>query len=315
MTDILESSMPASVTAVQAPIVSKRFYRKFWVVLHHRIYQVEHLEQQWIVKRATQLSNLEVIHTYDLAELQRMSPHLIALDSRLSASDLTLWIEACQARAQKVVMSVPLHDRLPCDRVPKTWQVKRFLDCLAAAVLLTTLSPFLLGLAIVVALDSPGPILFKQWRVGQSGTFFQIYKFRSMQVDAERRHQELLGNQQGLHKLENDPRMTRCGRWLRKYSLDELPQLINVLNGEMSLVGPRPWALYDARRIPLEVRSRLNATPGITGAWQVEERSNELDLQRVSDRDLEYLENWSLWQDFKILLKTIPKVLSGFGAC
>jgi lipopolysaccharide/colanic/teichoic acid biosynthesis glycosyltransferase len=272
MTTTSESSTPASVKAIQSPTPPKPSCRKFWVVLNHRIYQVEHLNQLWIVKRATQLSNLDSIHTYDLAELKCISPYLIALDARLSPSDLTLWIDTCQDRGQEIVMSIPVHDRLPCDRVPIAWQVKRFIDLIAATVLLTTLSPFLLGLAIVVALDSPGPILFKQWRVGKSGTFFQIYKFRSMQVEAEQRHQELFENQQGLHKLENDPRMTRCGSWLRKYSLDELPQLINVLKGEMSLVGPRPWALYDARRIPLEVRSRLNATPGITGAWQVEER-------------------------------------------
>ncbi len=316
MIDTRGFSAQSSITkTISAPIASEAKCRRFWVILHQRIYQVEHVDRQWVVKRATQLSNLDAIHTYDLSELMVMSPHRICLDSRLSPSDLSLWIETCRVRNRRVVMHIPLHLELPCDHSPKAWTLKRWIDRIAATVMLTALSPLLLGLAIVVALDSPGPILFKQWRVGQSGTFFQIYKFRSMQVDAEQHHQELMGNQQGLHKLEHDPRITRSGRWLRKYSLDELPQLLNVLKGEMSLVGPRPWALYDARRISSEVRSRLNATPGITGAWQVEERSNLLDLQAVTNRDLDYLQQWSLWQDFKILLKTIPKVLSGFGAC
>jgi len=127
-------------------------------------------------------------------------------------------------------------------------------------------------------------------------------------------HHQVMTDQDGLHKLENDPRVTSVGRWLRRHSLDELPQLINVLRGEMSLVGPRPWALYDVVRISPDLQQRLNALPGMTGAWQVQARSTQLDISVVNRSDLQYLESWSLRRDFKFLLLTIPKVLSGFGA-
>jgi lipopolysaccharide/colanic/teichoic acid biosynthesis glycosyltransferase len=135
-----------------------------------------------------------------------------------------------------------------------------------------------------------------------------------MVTGAELYHHQVMGHQAGLHKCENDPRVTPIGRWMRKYSLDELPQLFNVLRGEMSLVGPRPWALYDAVRLSPAVRQRLNALPGITGIWQVTGRSHLRDLDAVNRVDLRYMGNWSLRQDFKILLLTVPKVLSGFGA-
>lgn len=172
----------------------------------------------------------------------------------------------------------------------------------------------MLGLMLLMQVYSPGPIFFQQWRVGERGKLFRVLKFRTMMVDAEKLHHQVMGNQKGLHKREDDPRVTPLGRWLRKYSLDELPQLINVLRGEMSLVGPRPWALYDAVRISPEGQKRLRALPGITGVWQVEARSNLLELEAVNRCDLEYLRTWSLWGDLKILLLTLPKVLSGFGA-
>lgn len=172
----------------------------------------------------------------------------------------------------------------------------------------------MLLVALSIKFNSSGPIFYCQWRVGTRGQLFKIYKFRTMTVDAELKHHEVMKAQEGLHKVENDPRVTFVGKWLRKYSLDELPQLINVLKGEMSLVGPRPWALYDALRLGKLGQQRLNALPGITGAWQVESRSNQLDLNDVTKCDLEYLYSWSLIQDLKILLLTVPKVISGFGA-
>jgi lipopolysaccharide/colanic/teichoic acid biosynthesis glycosyltransferase len=194
--------------------------------------------------------------------------------------------------------------------------MKRLLDWILAASLLVLLSPVLGAIAVLIKLAMPGPILFQQWRVGQRGKLFRVFKFRTMVTGAEHlHHQVMAGQSQGcLHKLADDPRVTRLGRWLRRSSLDELPQLLNVLRGEMSLVGPRPWALYDAVRIHPDMWVRLNALPGITGAWQVETRSTLLDLDLVNDRDLEYLRNWSLTEDLRILLKTVPKVLSGFGA-
>ena len=192
--------------------------------------------------------------------------------------------------------------------------MKRALDWAVAALLLILLSPMLLCLAGLIRMVSPGPIFFKQWRVGERGKLFQIIKFRTMIVGAERLHHQLMCNQDGLHKLQDDPRITPLGRWMRKYSLDELPQLLNVLRGEMSLVGPRPWALYDAVRINPELQPRLNALPGVTGAWQVESRSHLRDLNLVNRGDLKYLHTWSIKQDLKFLLLTIPKVLTGFGA-
>jgi lipopolysaccharide/colanic/teichoic acid biosynthesis glycosyltransferase len=146
------------------------------------------------------------------------------------------------------------------------WQVKRCLDWLAALTLLVIFSPLMLAIALLIKIFAPGSIFFAQWRVGERGKLFKIYKFRTMQVDAEAQHHELMGEQTGLHKLLLDPRITQLGKWLRKYSLDELPQLFNVIRGDMSLVGPRPWALYDALRLEQSDIKRLNALPGITGA-------------------------------------------------
>ena len=191
------------------------------------------------------------------------------------------------------------------------------LDLSIASLLLVLLSPVLLTIAALIKASTPGPILFRQWRVGQRGKLFRVLKFRTMTVNAEQHHHQVMAGQShtNLHKREDDPRITPLGKRLRKYSLDELPQLFNVLLGEMSLVGPRPWALYDAVRIRPEMLERLNALPGITGAWQVQARSHLLDIDMVNDLDLEYLRNWSLTEDLKILLRTVPKVLSGFGAC
>jgi lipopolysaccharide/colanic/teichoic acid biosynthesis glycosyltransferase len=194
------------------------------------------------------------------------------------------------------------------------WWLKRIFDWSAALLLLGLLAPIMLIIAGLIWLQSPGPIFFAQWRVGERGKLFRLLKFRTMVVGAEHLHHQIMSGQSGLHKCENDPRVTAIGRWLRKFSLDELPQLINVLRGEMSLVGPRPWALFDALRLSPNVRHRLSGLPGITGTWQVLARSNLRDLEAATWIDLGYLSNWSIWQDFKILLMTIPKVLLGFGA-
>ena len=134
---------------------------------------------------------------------------------------------------------------------------------MTASVLLLVLSPVFFVLAWLILISSPGSLFFRQWRVGKGGQLFQIIKFRSMTMDAEKNHHQVMGNQAGLHKHQDDPRVTNLGRWMRRYSLDELPQLINVLRGEMSLVGPRPWALYDALRLGPSAKKRLKALPGI----------------------------------------------------
>ena len=238
----------------------------------------------------------------------------VCLDRDLGDRGIKLWADVCHQANKPVFVRIPSNSALPCSNKANYWRVKRVLDWLATAIVLTLISPIMLSIVLAIAIFTPGPIFYRQWRVGKRGKLFRMYKFRTMVVDADRKHHELMSSQNGLHKLENDPRITFIGRWLRKYSLDELPQLFNVLKGEMSLVGPRPWALYDALRLGERGKARLNALPGITGAWQIGGRSNVLDLEAVTKWDLEYLAGWSLIQDFQILLMTIPKVISGFGA-
>lgn len=238
----------------------------------------------------------------------------VRLDMALGEAALKDWANACNLTGKRAYVHLPTATYLPRLRAPMAWRVKRVADWLAATLITAVLSPVLLVLAAVVYLESPGPVFFRQWRVGHRGQLFQIIKFRTMRSDAEKLHHQVMGNQVGLHKLENDPRVTRSGRWLRRYSLDELPQLLNVLRGEMSLVGPRPLALYDAVRISAVTQKRLNALPGMTGFWQVAMRSNERNLEMVSRVDIDYLQRWSLWEDLRILLMTLPKVIRGFGA-
>jgi lipopolysaccharide/colanic/teichoic acid biosynthesis glycosyltransferase len=246
--------------------------------------------------------------------LKRSPVRLICIDPNLGETGLRFWADACEQANKKVFLKVPSSFELSRKCSSLSWLLKRVLDWSVAALLLLLLSPIMLGLMLLIRICSPGPVFFRQWRIGERGKLFRIIKFRTMIVDAEKLHHQVMANQKGLHKREDDPRITPLGRWMRKYSLDELPQLINVLRGEMSLVGPRPWALYDAVRISREGQKRLNALPGITGNWQVKARSNQLDIEAVNHCDLEYLHTWSLWEDLKLLLLTVPKVFSGFGA-
>jgi lipopolysaccharide/colanic/teichoic acid biosynthesis glycosyltransferase len=238
----------------------------------------------------------------------------ICIDRAIGEQGIKLWADTCKQANKPIFIRILSHRELPNCHQSIYWQVKRILDWLAALTLLAVFSPLMLAIALLIKIFAPGSILFSQWRVGERGKLFKIYKFRTMKVGAEAQHHELMSDQAGLHKLLLDPRITQLGRWLRKYSLDELPQLFNVIRGEMSLVGPRPWALYDALRLEEHDIKRLNALPGITGAWQVENRSRLLDLRAVSKCDLEYLHNWSLILDLKILLLTIPKIISGSDA-
>jgi exopolysaccharide biosynthesis polyprenyl glycosylphosphotransferase len=178
------------------------------------------------------------------------------------------------------------------------------------------LSPLLILITVLIKLGSRGPVFYRQWRVGKSGKRFRMYKFRSMVENAEEEIDALLELNEAsgpLFKMKHDPRMTRMGRFLRKTSLDELPQLLNVLRGEMSLVGPRP-------PLPVEVddyeewqRVRLSVRQGMTGLWQVSGRSR-LSFDEMVALDMYYIENWSLWLDVAILLKTVPIVLFAKGA-
>jgi exopolysaccharide biosynthesis polyprenyl glycosylphosphotransferase len=194
--------------------------------------------------------------------------------------------------------------------------LKRALDLVGATLGLIVCGPFMLIVAAMIRLDSPGPILFSQERAGQYGKPFRMYKFRSMVVNAEELLDQLVNVdelQQPLFKMRNDPRVTRMGAWLRKTSLDELPQLLNVLLGSMSLVGPRPEVMRIAMRYSPVQRQRLLVKPGLTGAMQISGRG-DLSFEERMKLELDYIENYSIWRDLVILLKTVPAVLSGRGA-
>ncbi|MBP1688011.1 MAG: undecaprenyl-phosphate galactose phosphotransferase [Deltaproteobacteria bacterium] len=194
--------------------------------------------------------------------------------------------------------------------------VKAALDRLASAALLIVLAPLLLVIALLVRVTSPGPVIYRRRVLGQDGHRFDAFKFRSMVADADdllRTQPELLAAFEANVKIPDDPRVTRLGRILRRSSLDELPQLFNVLCGQMSLVGPRIITPEEAVRYGDAIEKRLSVKPGLTGLWQVSGRQNVDYSQRVV-LDLQYIDNWSLLLDVVILLKTIPAVLSMRGA-
>jgi exopolysaccharide biosynthesis polyprenyl glycosylphosphotransferase len=195
--------------------------------------------------------------------------------------------------------------------------VKRLIDIIGAGLLITALTPVLAVAAAVVTLSSSGPAFFTQDRVGRNKKIFKMIKFRTMVADASARQSELEDQNEAsgpVFKIENDPRITRVGRFLRRTSIDELPQLINVLRGEMSLVGPRPLPVRDYERFSEDWhRRRFSVRPGISGLWQVAGRSN-LPFDEWMELDLKYINEWSLTLDFKVLLRTLPAVLKGTGA-
>lgn len=206
--------------------------------------------------------------------------------------------------------------------------MKRAMDIVGSSCALLIGAPLLLGIAIAIKLTSEGPVLFRQTRHGQDGAAFTFLKFRSMHVRNDPAiHREFVkkliaGQQEGnsspgslaqVFKLTNDPRITRVGGWLRRSSMDELPQFINVLKGDMSLVGPRPPVTYELERYEPWHHRRLDVKPGLTGLWQVKGRSKTTFNEMVR-MDLEYVQNWSLWLDVKILLRTPVAVLMGDGA-
>jgi exopolysaccharide biosynthesis polyprenyl glycosylphosphotransferase len=196
------------------------------------------------------------------------------------------------------------------------WLIKSAFDRAAAALVLLAVLPLLVALAAAIKLDDSGPVLFRQTRIGKDGKPFTLYKFRTMVVDAEQRLPEMTALNEGdglLFKIRKDPRITRAGEWLRRRSLDELPQLFNVVIGEMSLVGPRPALPIEADAYGHHVRRRLAVKPGITGLWQVSGRS-DLSWDEAVRLDVRYVENWSFVLDLQILWKTWSAVMHGDGA-
>ncbi len=201
-----------------------------------------------------------------------------------------------------------------------SWQglIKQVLDFVGALVLLVLLAAPLAVVALLIKVSSPGPALFRQQRSGLNGRPFTIYKFRTMVTNAEQLQHELaaMNEMSGpVFKVSRDPRVTRLGRLLRKFSIDEFPQLFNVLRGEMSLVGPRPLPVDEVKRFhDLAHRRRLSVKPGLTCLWQISGRNQVKDFRDWVRLDLEYIDNWSLWLDLKILWRTVPIVLTGAGA-
>ncbi len=237
--------------------------------------------------------------------LKHSSVKIVRMDTSLGVSAIESCAEACKNADKRVFLHLPAATYLPRVRSPLAWLCKRVADWLIAASLVVCLSPLLFFLAVLIWLDSPGAIFFKQWRVGHRGQLFKTINFRTILP--------------GLHRLAPESRLTQVGRWLRRYRLDELPQLLNVLRGEMSLVGPQAWTVNDALQVEPDSRKRLNALPGITGAWQIATESSGCDLSAVSlsavsQRDLEYLQQWTIHQDLKLLLLTAIGWISRLGA-
>ena len=241
---------------------------------------------------------------------------------------------ACEIEGVKATIAVDLFDfkiaksyQSELDGIPlitfettfaEGWQlfVKRGVDIIASGFGLLMLFPFFLLTAILIKLTSAGPIFFAQKRIGISGRYFTLYKFRTMHKDAHKKLEQVadLNEMNGpIFKIKNDPRLTKLGKILRKFSIDELPQLYNVFVGHMSLVGPRPPLPREVKQYKPWQRRRLSMRPGLTCIWQVSGR-NKVDFDEWMKLDLKYLDTWSLWLDFKILMKTVPIVLFGVGA-
>lgn len=253
-----------------------------------------HFEQVEAAIRACELEGVEVWLVADFFKLQISRTHL----------------DDFHGRPVLVFRSAP----------DESWQsmTKIFVDFLGALFLLLLSSPIMIVCALAIKLTSPGPVLFRQQRSGLNGRPFTILKFRTMVTNAEQFQHELaaMNEMSGpVFKVTNDPRITAIGKLLRKFSLDEFPQLFNILNGEMSLVGPRPLPVDEVKRFhDLAHRRRLSVKPGLTCLWQISGRNNVKDFKDWVRLDLEYIDNWSLWLDFKILCRTVPVVLTGAGA-
>jgi len=283
------------------------------------------------------VSNIKVIGLLkDIPNIlhEKIIDEVVFIVPRLWLSRIEQSILSCEREGIKVSVAVDLFNfkigklqatdlgGVPLMRLETTpgspWQlfIKRGTDFIVSLVALVLLAPVLLLIAVVIKLNSRGPLFFKQVRNGMNGREFTLLKFRSMVVGAEKMQEELiaLNEMDGpVFKIKDDPRLTKIGKFMRKTSLDELPQLINVLKGDMSLVGPRPPIPGEVTNYKTWQRRRLSLRPGITCFWQISGR-NEIDFERWMKLDLKYIDNWSLWLDFKILLRTIPVVLFGIGA-
>lgn len=251
-----------------------------------------------------------------LSECLTRSPvDQVCLDPKLEETEIKLWANACEKADKQVFLRIPSDVKSPQKQSSVYWQMKRSMDWIVAAISLVLLSPMLLLLALLVKFSSTGPILLRQWRIGERGKLFSMYRFRTVyiNVNAEPEYEKICNLRQ-LPNPEQESYFTPIGRWLRQTRLDNLAQLFNVLQGDMSLVGLRPWALYEALAFSCEDRKRLNALPGMIEDWQILAKVKAFRADVVTHKrelEMEYLCSWSLGRDLKILLATVPKVIFG----
>ncbi|HEX4285879.1 MAG TPA: sugar transferase [Terracidiphilus sp.] len=219
------------------------------------------------------------------------------------------------AASSDAALSIPLEGRSRTSSLVEPLRFKRLFDLTFAAFLLLAMAPLFAVVAIAIGLDSPGQIFYRADRLGRNGRRFRCFKFRTMVIDAEEQQQRLLhlNERDGvLFKVADDPRVTRVGRVLRKYSLDELPQFFNVLRGEMSVVGPRPPVATEVRLYGINHLRRLSVLPGVTGLWQTQAR-HDPSFESYVSLDLAYIDNWTVGLDLKIIAQTVGVVLEGNG--
>ncbi len=232
---------------------------------------------------------------------------------------LPIELEAVEQRLElRMLGGIPILNFMPPTITGSDFWIKRYFDFWSSALFVLFASPIYLLIGLLIKLDSPGPIFYKQTRVGLHGKSFQVWKFRTMVTNADQLQKQLEAQNETkdgiLFKMKDDPRITRVGKFLRRYSLDEFPQLFNVLFGEMSLVGPRPLPVRDVGKFSQHHFIRQEVLPGITGLWQISGRSDILDFEKVIGLDKTYMENWSLALDLQIILQTIKVILQKKGA-
>jgi exopolysaccharide biosynthesis polyprenyl glycosylphosphotransferase len=278
-----------------------------------------------VLGRASEISELLERHVLDLVVFAVPRERLGDVEGAMAACEeqgvaVKIGLDLFPARSGRLSVEelegLPVLSYASAPQEPFALIGKRLFDVVVSVLGLVLLSPVVAVAALAVRLESRGPILFRQRRVGLHGREFTLYKFRSMRVgaEAEKPRLALLNEMDGpVFKIRDDPRVTRVGRLLRRTSLDELPQLWNVLRGEMSLVGPRPPLPEEVRRYERWQRRRLSVKPGVTCTWQVSGRS-DVGFHRWMELDLAYIDGWSLWEDVRIVLRTIPAVIRGRGA-
>lgn len=237
----------------------------------------------------------------------------VFLDRKLPLETLEYWAAACDSARKPVFLRVASDQNLPQKQAPLSWSIKCLLDRLAAIILLTLLSPILLGLGILVYCTSPGPIIYARWRVGQRGKLFRAFKFRTTVFPVKQQPGPKRDKQSAWFKSDH-ARMRSLGIWMQRYRLDKLPQLVSVLQGDMSLVGPHPCSLSEAIRIKTFYQTRLNALPGLIGTGQKTVPPDLVSFDGINAEDLDYLHRWTLWRDLQLLLLAIPKVLIESGS-